>query len=182
MIRDLRYEEIERAQRRGRLIKVGVLLVLTSAAATFVVSREREIHEEWSRIPEARDGDLDSLKARHAAIETMLAKRSFWTGVFKASEERDELVVAISNEERMLADAARRAEGSHRRMMEEVEALRARSLILIERREYARAIEQLERAMELAGEGWEHREQVQVDIEALRGRVAEAGDKTVSQR
>src|SRR5688572_15285433 len=102
MIRDLRYEELERVAQRKRHVRLALSLVLVSTVATFVVSRERVIRSEWTALPLAKSDDLDSLRVRRDAIEGMLEQRSFWSGVFKATEERDALVVAIHNEERLL--------------------------------------------------------------------------------
>jgi len=168
MIRDLRYEEIERQDRRKRLVRLALSLVLVSTATTFVVSRERAIHAQWEALPLARPGDLGSLRARRDAIETLLQQRSFWSGIFRATEERDELVVAIHNEERLIARAEEQAELQRRRQREEAEASRNRGLAHVERGDYDRAIEQFERALAAASTDWEHSAQVRVDLEALQ--------------
>lgn len=175
MIRDLRYEEIERAEKQKRLVRLGISLALASTVATFVVARERAIHEEWQRLPVAKEGDLDSLRIRRDAVERLLAERSFWTGVFKATEERDGLVVAIHNEERLVARAEEQAELQRRRQLEEAAAARTRGLQHVERGDNLRAIEQFQRALSLAPQGWEHTAQLEVDLGALQKWAAERG-------
>lgn len=183
MIRDLRYEEIERAQKRKRLVRLALSLVLASTVATFVVSRERVIRSEWQGLPVAKAGDLDSLRVRRDAIERMLDQRTFWTGVFRATEERDQLVVGIHNEERLMARAEEQAELQRRRQREEAEASRTRGLQHVERGDYDRAIEQFERALAAAEPTWEHSAQVKVDLAALQkwrlehGATAAGGQK-----
>jgi tetratricopeptide (TPR) repeat protein len=168
MIRDLRYEEIERAEKRKRVVRLALSLVLVSTVTTFVVSRESEIRAEWDRLPAAQDGDLASLRIRRDAIERMLEHRTFWTGFFRATEERDELLVAITNEERLLSRAEEQAEAQRRRQMEEAEASRSRAIQHVERGDYDRAIEQFERALSVADAKWEHAAQVRVDLDALQ--------------
>jgi Flp pilus assembly protein TadD len=167
MIRDLRYEALERAGQRQRRVRLALSLALVSTVVTFVVSRERAIHSEWTGLPVAKSGDLDSLRLRRDSIEQMLEQRSFWTGVFQATEERDELVVTIHNEERLIARAEEQADQLRQRQMEEAEASRMRGLQHIERGDYDRAIEQFERALEVAEPSWEHIAQIRVDLAAL---------------
>lgn len=167
MIRDLRYEEIERAAKRKRLVRLTLGLVLASAAGTFAVRRERQIHEEWTSLPVARDGDVESLRARRDAIGRMVEERAFWTGMFRATSERDELAVAIANEERLVARAEEQVERQARRKREEIEAARTRAIQFVYRHEYDRAIEEFRRALDMAGPDWEHTAQVKIDLEAL---------------
>lgn len=168
MIRDLRYEQLERAGQRQRLVRLALSLVLVSTVATFVVSRERAIHSEWAGLPVAKSGDLDSLRDRRDSIEELLEQRTFWTGVFKATEERDALVVAIHNEERLVTRAEEQAEQQRRLQFEEAEASRMRGLQHVERGDYDQAIEQFERALEIAEPSWEHLAQIRVDLAALQ--------------
>jgi len=168
MIRDLRYEELERAGQRKRLVRLALSLVLVSTVATFVVSRERAIHSEWAGLPAARSGDLDSLRHRRDSIEQMLEQRSFWSGVFKATNERDALVVAIHNEERLVTHAEEQADRQRRLQLEVAENLRMRGLQHVERGDYDGAIEQFERALEIAEPSWEHLAQIRVDLAALQ--------------
>ncbi|MEZ6014201.1 MAG: hypothetical protein R3F49_03740 [Planctomycetota bacterium] len=150
-------------------------LVIASTVATFAVSREGAIHREWQGLPVAQQGDLDSLRQRRDAIEGMLKEHTFWAGVFSATEERDELVVAIHNEERLVARAEEQAELQRRRQQEEAEASRVRALQFVERGDYDRAIEQLERALTAAQPEWEHTAQVKVDLAALQKWKSEHG-------
>ena len=168
MIRDLRYEALERADQRKRLVRLALSLVLVSTVVTFVISRERALHTEWAGIPAARAGDLESLRLRRDSIESMLEQRTFWSGVFKATEERDALVVAIHNEERLITRAEEQADQQRRRQMEEAEAARVRALQHVERGDYDRAIEQFERALAVAEPSWEHLAQIRVDLAALQ--------------
>jgi hypothetical protein len=167
MIRDLRYEELERVAQRKRLVRLALSLVLVSTAVTFVISRERAIHSEWAGLPIARPNDIDSLRARRDAIERMLEQRSFWSGVFKASDELDALVVAIHHEERLVTRAEDQLEVQRRRQLEEAEASRVRGLQHVERGDYEGAIEQFERALAVAEPSWEHVAEVRVDLAAL---------------
>ena len=84
MIRDLRFDEIERADKRKRLIRLVVACLLVSTVGSFVVSRELKIRDEHEAIPVAMPGDLDSFNARHDALQGMLDKHHIWLGAFSA--------------------------------------------------------------------------------------------------
>lgn len=181
MIRDLRYEELERAAQQKRLVRLALSLVLVSTVVTFVLSRERAIHSEWTNLPVAKSGDLDSLRQRRDAIEGMLAQRSFWSGVFKATEERDALVVAIHSEERVLTRAEEQAEQQRRRKAEEAERSRVHGLQHVERGDYDQAIAQFELALQAAEPSWEHIAQIRVDLAALQKWKADHASAATTQ-
>ena len=177
MIRDLSFEEIERSVRRKRLVRLVIACVVLSTVGTFVVAREAKIRQEFAALPAAALGDLDSLRMRHDGIVAMLDQHHVWTGAFLARRELDDLVVSISAEERAFEEreVVRRTEIARTR--EEAEVARSRGLVLAERKEFTAAIQQLERSLELAdsmgedgwdGGEWEHREQVVIDIYALK--------------
>lgn len=182
MIRDLRFDEIERADKRRRLVRLVVGCLLVSTAGSYLVSREIKIREEQSALPEAQLGDLSSLKMRHSAIESMLAKHHIWTGAFAARDELDDLVVSIHTQETALAKQEAKKAESERLIREEAESARVRAYHFVERRQYAPALESLERALEIAdslgdaafpGGAWEHRDKVLIDIHEIRGLLAE---------
>ncbi len=182
MIRDLRFDEIERADKRRRLVRLVVGCLLFSTAASYLTSRELKIREEHRALPEAQLGDLASLQLRHDALESMLAKHHIWTGAFSARDELDDLVVSIHDQETAMAKLKAKKSENEARIREESESARVRGYAFVERREYDLALVQLQRALELAdslgneafkGGAWEHRDQVVIDIHELQGLLAE---------
>lgn len=180
MIRDLSFDENERADRRRRLLRLLALCVLVSTAAAFLVSREVEIRAEYAALPAAVVGDVDSLRTRKDAIDAMLDRHHVWTGALAARSESGDLTERIFQEERALADAERQRTEEERRIREEIEAARVRGLALAERKQFAESLSQLRRAIELSdslgraawdGGVWPHRAQVLSDIDALTERV-----------
>ena len=182
MIRDLRFDEIERADRRKRLIKLVVGCLLVSTVGSYLVSREIKIREEHKALPAAQVGDLASFNARHDALEGMLSKHHFWTGAFSARDELDALVVSIHEQETATAKTLAKKVESETRIREEAEAARIRGYVFVERREYDLALAQLRRSLELIeslgeasleGGKWEHRSKVEIDVAELEDMLAE---------
>lgn len=179
MIRDLSFDESERAAHKRRLTRIVVICLLASSLVSFAVAREMKIRSEFKSIPDARVGDLASLQSRHDAIAGLLDEHNVWAGAYEARQELDELVRSIHDEERAASAIAYEQEAQARRICEETEAARKRGLALAERRQYDLALVQFRRALELCdslsedawgGAPWEHREQVVVDIYALENR------------
>lgn len=182
MIRDLSFDETERADRRRRLARLTALCVLVSTAAAFLVSREIQIREEYAALPIATVGDVDSLRARKDAIDGMLDRHHVWTGALAARSESGDLTERIFQEERALATLEEERSEEERRVREEIEAARVRGLALAERKRFAESLSQLRRALELSdslgtsgwdGGPWPHRAQVLSDIDALAKRVGD---------
>lgn len=182
MIRDLRFDEIERADRRKRLTRLVVACLLVSTAGSYLASRELKIREEHKALPQAVTGDLASFNARHDALEGMLAKHHVWLGAFSARDELDALVVEIHSQETATAKSLAKKTQSETRIREEAEAARIRGYVFVERREYDLALAQLRRSLELIdslgqdaleGGKWEHRSKVEIDVAELEGMLAE---------
>ena len=149
MIRDLSFEELERSVQRKRLTRLVVVCFVVSSAVTFGVARELKIKKDLQALPTATLGDLDSLRARHDGISSMLDQHHFWTGAFQARTELDDLVESIAKEERTLAQLEDQRTAEVARIREEAEVARPRGLVLAERKEYGAALQQLRRAREL---------------------------------
>ncbi len=177
MIRDLRFDEIERADRRKRLTRLIVGCLLLSSGLTFVVAREVAVKRQYAAIPEAEIGNLGSLRSRHEGIERLLAKHHFWTGAMHARDELDGLVRSIHEQERTLAKLEKERDVEETRIREEAEAARMRGNVFVAKNDHEMAIAQYRRALELAdslgeagwpGGEWEHRTQVLVEIASLQ--------------
>lgn len=176
MIRDLRFDEIERAHRRKRTFRLVAISFVLSITVTVMILREKKIADEFAQLPSVQVGDLASLQARHGGIQGLLDRHHIWTGAYKARAEFDALVLSIHEREQALA-----AEESERlqeltRIKEEAEAARQRGLILANQRNFDGALGQFKKALELCdslgengwgGSPWEHRDQVVVDIYEL---------------
>ena len=177
MIRDLRYQEAERLARRGRRSRLLVLLVLVSAGLTALVGRELDIRREMGQLVTAREEDPDTLYQRRQGLERLIQRHRFWLGFFAAAAERDELTQLIADYEHEASRRARAREAEDRRLTEMAEAARMRALMYSERGDFEQALADFEKALSLAREDWEHREQVEADVAALRNWKAEGGGR-----
>ena len=182
MIRDLRFDELEQADRKRRLIRLVLVCLTASTLLTFGISRELKIKDEFRSIPDARMGDLASLRARQAGISGMLTKHHVWTGAFAARREMDDLVHSIHAQEKVLRDLEANRKTEETRIREEAEAARVRGFVLLERNEFDLALAQFQKALDLCdslgdkawnGGTWKHRDAVVVDIHALKNRESE---------
>lgn len=176
MIRDLQFDELQRASQRRRLVRLTAASLVISTVVTVGVFRELKIRKEYAALPEARIGDLEALKARHAGISAMLDEHHVWVGAYKARAEVDDLVVSIHEQETAVASLEAKRKEEETRIREEAEAARNRGLVLAQRQDFGAALEQFRRALELCdslgedgwnGEPWEHRDAVVRDVFAL---------------
>lgn len=176
MIRDLRFDELERADRKRRLTRLVIICLVVSTSVTFVASRELKIRDEFEALPKAQMADLASLKTRHDAIAVMLDDYHLWSGAWAARAEMDDLVRSIADEERSVAMLEAKQLEADTRIKEEAEAARSRAIVFAERKQYDLALEQFRKALELCdslaadawdGGPWEQRSQVVIDIQAL---------------
>ncbi|MEM9802169.1 MAG: hypothetical protein AAGA20_17725 [Planctomycetota bacterium] len=176
MIRDLTFDQLERAAFRRRLVRIVLACTALSTVLTVGVIREVRIYDAIESVPPALAGDLSSLEARHDAIEGLLDKHHFWTGAFQARGELADLVVAIHEEQRALEAVQLERSSELKRIREEAESARERGLASVENGDLNGGLMHFERALQLAdtigpegfgGAVWEHREQLVVDIAAI---------------
>ena len=179
MIRDLSFDDEERASAKRGLVRLVAACLIASSLASFAVARELKIRDEFQGIPSARSGDRDSMQGRHDAIVEMLERHHVWAGAFSARRELDDLVRSIHRQERVAVEQARERAAERTRVREEAEAARSNGIRFAERHQFDLALDQFRRALEISdaagdvawpGGVWEHREQLLVDILALETR------------
>jgi tetratricopeptide (TPR) repeat protein len=173
MIRDLRYQAADRQTKRRRRNRMLAVVVLLSAVSTAVVGREVRIHRQYDDLPPIVKGELDTLYQRKQGLERLVANHHFWVGILSATAERDGLTQQIAECEREAARRTRAQEADARRRKEMAEGARNRGLRHSELGEFLLALTEFERALDLAGEAWESRAQVEADVAALRNWKAE---------
>ncbi len=182
MIRDLRFDELEQADRKRRLTRLVIVCLTASTLVTFGVSRELKIKDEFQAIPEARVGDLQSLRTRKQGISGLLSEHHVWAGAFAARRELDDLVRSIHDEEKVLRGLEEKMKSEETRIREEAEAARVRGFVLLEHNKFDLALAQFQKALDLCdslgekawdGGPWKHRDAVVVDIHALKSRRSE---------
>lgn len=173
MIRDLRYQEADRATCRSKRNRMFVLVVLISAALTTIIGREVRVHSAYGELPNVVDADPDSLYQRRRGLESLITEHRFWAGLMSATSERDDLTQRIAEYERESARRERARDAEARRRTEMAEAARMRGLMYSERGDLGQALTDFEKALRLTADDWQHREQVEADVAALRTWKAE---------
>jgi tetratricopeptide (TPR) repeat protein len=175
MIRDLRFDEVSSAKARRRRFRIAGVALAFSLALSVGVLREIRLRREFGRIQAAKPGDLPTLNARLAAVETFVSDNPVWHGALSVLKERTDMRVQI---ERIIAEEAAKAERDaaererHDRIADSSVIL-ARSLV--SRGEYAEAIAEFQKALELGSPSWPWRERTERDVEALKEHLAGEG-------
>lgn len=168
MIRDLRYQEADKETKRSRRNRLLILLVLVSAGLTSVVGREVRIHRSYNELVKADAADVNTLYERKAGIEELIKDHRLWIGWMAALSERDALTERIADLERE-NDRERKAFDTRvQRETELAEAARQRGLLKSEDGDFSGALQDFENALQHAASDWEHRDQVEADVAALR--------------
>jgi len=175
MIRDLRYQDAERAAQRSRRTRVMLIVFLLSAVLTAVVAREVRLHREFAALPAVDADDAQSLYARYQAIDAFIHDHRVWAGLIGATGERGELRRRI-NEHELSANEREVAENADAQQNREMaDASRMRGLMNSEQGDFAAALEDFQRALQYADADWPHRQEVERDVEALKKWQAEQG-------
>ena len=168
MIRDLRYQEAERKESRGRRNRLLMVLLLISAAVSGLFAREQSIRSDYADIPGADLAQADSLRARQAAIQALVDRNQVWAGMLSAKNEIEELQGQIDELDHAKARRQREEELERKRLAILAEDARLRAVMHFERGEFEKALLDFRRAYSLGAPDWEHREQISREIEALQ--------------
>lgn len=176
MIRDLRYQEAEKTNRSKRRWRLLLVLLLVSSGVSALIAREVSIRRAYDSLPDASLTTPGSLQERRAGLQAMLDDYRVWSGMVGVTQERDTLDTRIADRERENAAEARRANKVAEQRQEMAEAARMRGLMHSERGEFDSALLSFREAMERSRPDWEHRAQLQVDIDAIEKWQAEQGE------
>lgn len=167
MIRDLRYEEKERRLKNTRRVKLAAAFVAVFGIVIAVAMRETAIHTEYTSLPMAADGDLDSMRLRLSNIEALIDTNHVWLGMNSALVERGRLRGAVEKLESQISLKKRETELEREHQLEFAESMRTRGAQYAQQGKFALALADFRRALELATPTWEHRKRVLADVEAI---------------
>jgi tetratricopeptide (TPR) repeat protein len=176
MIRDLRYQEAEKANRSKRRWRLLLILLLVSTGVSALIAREVSIGRAYDNLPEARLTTPGSLTQRRAGLQAMLDNYRIWSGMVGVTQERDTLDTRIADHEREMAAESRRAAKVADQRQEMAEAARMRGLMHSERGEFDQALISFREALERSQLDWEHRPQLVVDVAAIEEWQAAQGE------
>lgn len=167
MIRDLRYQEVDRMDARRRRRKLLLWVASLTALITMVAGREVSIRREMDALPVAQADDHAGLEARRASIQTMVEHHGIWTGVMAAREEVEAIAVMISQIESAREDELKRQVVEHAELTAQAESKRMEGLVLSERGDFEGALGSFSAALDLAPTDWNYRDRVRTDVSAL---------------
>jgi len=169
MIRDLRYQEVERHTRGSRRSRILILVLLVAGVLTAVVGRELSIREKYANIPPVDSDQLDtSLYQRKHSIDQLLSNHGFWFGIFVVTQERDFLRLEIAEFERQKERQEAAQAETNKRRLQTAEGARLRGKKFADRGDWLHALTAFEEALDYSPADWEHRPQVERDVVALR--------------
>ncbi len=167
MIRDLRYSEVERKDKRARRNLIfGVVMVLSMLISGIVI-REMGIRARLNALPSENLEDVVALRDRVQGLETILADEHMWFGMYGSVADLNRLKGEVARLERRLEREAREAERLVKQRSDLAEAARQRGLRLARQGEFEAALRDLRHSLELTSDTWEHRERVLADIAAI---------------
>lgn len=167
-IRDLRFQEVDDHQKRGRRVKIAAVVLFLSTLVCFAVFYEMRVSGAFGELPAAAEGNLPQMRARLAGLEGFMEKHPVWHGSLQALAERSHLRVEIErlDAEQTIARDNRLAEEA--RKLEVANLARQRGLLHAHAGDYASALRELENALSLAAPDWPERARVERDVAAIR--------------
>jgi tetratricopeptide (TPR) repeat protein len=166
MIRDLRFEQSQRGVVWRKGTKSVAISLLAIAAVTGVVWREQDIRRQYGELPSAQ-GDVASVRRRLQAVDELVEKNLLWVGMFDASEERVRLRTEIERLEAERISQERKVAEERMRALTLAESERSQARTFAERYQFEQALIHLQAAIAAAPQEWEHRKEVERDIQAI---------------
>lgn len=167
MIRDLRYQQVERGARSKRRNRAVLIVLLISSLVTAVGAREKRIREQLHALPVVEENKPETMYGRYAGLSRLLDEYVVWSNVIIVAREKQDLEKEIDEHEAGLDRAARVDELEKGRLQKMAESSRLRGLMNAERGDYKKALEDFKRSLTMCRPDWEHRDQVVQNIAAL---------------
>lgn len=172
-IRDLRFQDIKKSQRRRELGRKLLMSIVAIASVTLIGLREYDLRERFNTMLVNEDRSIEAVRGRLASMESFIESYPVWLGAFDALNERSRLRVELERLEARAQEEAERLDEELRRRREEASHSRERGRVLTLGEDYSSALAEFERALELGGAEWTLREQTQRDIRAIREYIEE---------
>ena len=172
-IRDLRFQEIDKAKGRRSVRRVAAITLVGSVLVFTGLLREKRLAEEYRAVPSAKGGDLVGMKERLARLESFVDRHPIWHGSLGAIEARTEARLAVDRAEETQRKQEERKKAERLRTLEDADLARKRGVMLAESGDYSAALEELRRSLRLADTEWKERERVQRDVDAISSYLEE---------
>lgn len=178
MIRDLRWGDQEKRRRLKRAVRAAVVAVVLAVGVVAAVRRELDVADSFREIPQAKQGDLTSMRRRVDALVRFEEEHPLSIQLWQASRERAYLKADIAQLEAKSAQVqiARRSEREAQLAI--AESARKQGRIFAQQNRFEEALGEFERALALGPGDWDQRQRIQADVAAIREWIARhAGTK-----
>jgi predicted nucleic acid-binding Zn-ribbon protein len=125
------------------------------------------VDQQYAAIPAADGTDLPGMRERLAALDGVIESNPLWLGMWSAGRERSKLRTDIDRLEARRAEAERKVNEDRARQQSLAESERTRARMLAEQYQFSQALEHFRLALSSAPEDWQHRMEVQRDVDAI---------------
>jgi hypothetical protein len=149
------------------------LIALLALGASYLALRELRLRGEFLALPQAVQGNAESMRRRLGEVERFVEHHPLWLGALRALGERTELrlkIALLAERDRLEREATERAE---RERLESAELCRARGLMHVQSGDLRRALESFREALAYGGPEWPAFEQVSRDADTLEKGLSE---------
>lgn len=167
MIRDLRYQQVERGARSKRRNRAVLAILFVSSLATAIGARESRIRSQIRELPIVEEDKPETMYGRYAGLSRILDEYVVWSNVIMLAREKKDLQKEIEQYEAGLEREARVDELERDRLQKMAESSRLRGLMNAERGDYGQALEDFRRSLAMCKPDWEFRAKLLEDISAL---------------
>jgi len=176
LIRDLRFQEHSLEKTRKIRWRFVLVALLTSLGASLLFLREFQLLEKYREITPVIEGKPYSVAERLSALERFIEANPAWHRSFHVLKERSTLRIELDRvEERSLVLQQRREQRKRERLLS-AEAAMHKGHSFADATDWNKALAEFGQALELGGESWAHREQVQRNVDAIRAYLQGEGD------
>ncbi|MAB79066.1 MAG: hypothetical protein CMJ89_06895 [Planctomycetes bacterium] len=176
LIRDLRFQEHALAQSRQVRWRFVAMALAVSLGLSFIIIREVRLLDQYRQIPEAVPGNPHSTEERLVVLESFIKANPAWHRAFHVLQERSTLRIETDRIEELRNELQQREDQKTGERLLSAEAAMYRGMTLSDGTEWRSALDEFKKALEWGGENWEHREQVQRDVEAIAEFLREGGE------
>ncbi len=167
MIRDLRFESLERRERTVYHLKRILVIAFICALCAGAFLWEQRCEREYAAIPPADMAELASLRERLNALDDLMDRAPLWLGVMKVSSERAELRISIQKIVSSKAESERAIQDARDRQIEQADAAMTRGQMKSENGEFSAALADFKEALEACPSDWSERPRVEKNIQAI---------------
>lgn len=179
LIRDLRFRAKSHDRHKAVRWKFVMGALTLSLGVSFLALREIRVREQFDAMPEATENNLASLRRRLTDLDAFAAQHPVWHGGFAVVKERAKLRVVVERLEEQERNEKEAQEQRDLERLENARLARARGLMKAADGDFPGAITEFEQALQLGGEDWPPRAEVERQIQAIR---AHLGAGTVEGR